>query len=55
VKIDLVGISSVNGAPLRAGLNIPVTFYFAHAGQVTVQVPIGAPADTSAVLSAANG
>lgn len=55
VAIDLTGIKSVNGAPLRAGITIPVTFYFAHAGQLTLQVPIGAPADTSAVLSAANG
>jgi copper(I)-binding protein len=47
VKIELVGIKSLNGAPLRAGLTIPMTFYFQHAGQVTlVQVPIGAPADS---------
>jgi hypothetical protein len=48
MTIDLVGIRSVNGAALRAGLTIPMTFYFAHSGQVTLaQVPIGAPADTS--------
>jgi copper(I)-binding protein len=47
VKIELVGIKSLNGAPLRAGLTIPMTFYFQHAGQVTLaQVPIGAPADS---------
>jgi copper(I)-binding protein len=44
VTIELVGIKSLNGAPLRAGLTIPITFTFAHAGQVTLgQVPIGAP------------
>lgn len=48
VTIDLVGIRSVNGAPLRAGLTIPLTFYFQKSGQVTLpQVPIGAPADSS--------
>ncbi|HEX5116464.1 MAG TPA: hypothetical protein VFW65_14810 [Pseudonocardiaceae bacterium] len=48
VTIDLVGIRSINGASLRAGLTIPMTFYFAHAGQVTLaQVPIGAPPDSS--------
>jgi copper(I)-binding protein len=48
VVIELIGMRSVNGAPLRAGLTIPMTFYFAHAGQVTLaQVPIGAPPDTS--------
>ncbi|HEX3590419.1 MAG TPA: hypothetical protein VHV74_12380 [Pseudonocardiaceae bacterium] len=48
VTIDLVGIRSVNGAPLRAGLTIPLTFYFQRSGQVTLpQVPIGAPADSS--------
>jgi copper(I)-binding protein len=44
ITIELIGIKSINGAPLRAGLTIPVTFTFAHAGQVTLaQVPIGAP------------
>jgi copper(I)-binding protein len=44
VKIELIGFKSVNGAPFRAGLTIPVTFTFAHAGQVTLaQVPVGAP------------
>lgn len=48
VVIELIGMRSVNGAPLRAGLTIPMTFYFAHAGQVTLpQVPIGAPSDTT--------
>ncbi|HEX3649517.1 MAG TPA: hypothetical protein VHV49_13910 [Pseudonocardiaceae bacterium] len=48
VTIELVGIRSVNGGPLRAGLTIPMTFYFAHAGQVTLaQVPIGAPSASS--------
>jgi copper(I)-binding protein len=48
VTIELVGIRSLNGASLRAGLTIPITFYFANAGQVTLaQVPIGAPADAS--------
>ncbi|HEX5406040.1 MAG TPA: hypothetical protein VFX16_27505 [Pseudonocardiaceae bacterium] len=47
MKIELVGIKSLNGQPLRAGLTIPMTFYFQHAGQVTLaQVPIGAPADS---------
>jgi copper(I)-binding protein len=46
VTIELVGIKSVNGASLRAGLTIPITFYFQHAGQVTINaVPIGAPSD----------
>ncbi len=55
MTIDLVGIKSLNGAPLRAGLTIPMTFYFAHAGQVTLpQVPIGAPAD-GAARSSSNG
>lgn len=54
VTIELVGIKSINGNPLRAGLTIPITFYFQHAGQVTIQaVPIGAPSDTQ--VSAANG
>jgi copper(I)-binding protein len=44
ITIELTGIKSLNGAPLRAGLTIPITFTFAHAGQVTLaQVPIGAP------------
>lgn len=48
VTIDLIGIRTLNGAPLRAGLTIPITFYFQHAGQVTLpQVPIGAPTDNS--------
>jgi hypothetical protein len=48
VTIDVVQIRSVNGGSLRAGLTIPMTFYFAHAGQVTlVQVPIAAPADNA--------
>jgi hypothetical protein len=56
ITIDLVDIKSLNGLPLRAGLTIPVTFYFAHAGQVTLQqVPIAAPADNPAQLSRANG
>jgi copper(I)-binding protein len=47
VTIELVGLKSINGAPLRAGLTIPLTFYFQHAGQVTLaQVPVGAPADS---------
>jgi copper(I)-binding protein len=55
VRIDLVQIKSINGGPLRAGMTIPLTFYFAHAGQVTLpQVPIGAPADGSSP-SSANG
>jgi copper(I)-binding protein len=45
IAIELTGIKSVNGAPLRAGLSIPVTFRFAQAGEVTVQVPIAAPTD----------
>jgi hypothetical protein len=50
VTVDLVGIRSVNGHPLRAGLTIPLTFYFQHAGHVTLaQVPIGAPSDNSSV------
>lgn len=48
VAIDIVGMRSVNGAPLRAGLTIPMTFYFEHAGQVTLaQVPIASPADNA--------
>jgi hypothetical protein len=48
VTIDIVQIRSVNGGSLRAGLTIPMTFYFAHAGQVTLaQVPIAAPADNA--------
>jgi hypothetical protein len=46
VTIELVDIRSINGGQLRAGLTIPITFYFAHAGQITLpRVPIGpAPA-----------
>ncbi|HEY0806783.1 MAG TPA: hypothetical protein VGD84_17045 [Pseudonocardiaceae bacterium] len=52
VSIVLSGIKSVNGSPLRAGMTIPITFYFLHAGQVTVTaVPIGAPQDAPAVLN----
>jgi hypothetical protein len=48
VTIDLVGMKSINGQSLGAGLTIPITFYFAHAGTLTLaQVPIGAPADNS--------
>jgi copper(I)-binding protein len=48
VTITLQGIRSYNGAALRAGLTIPITFYFAHAGNVTVDaVPIGAAPDTA--------
>ncbi|HYS36636.1 MAG TPA: hypothetical protein VEO01_13510 [Pseudonocardiaceae bacterium] len=47
MTIELVGFRSVNGGPLRAGMTIPITFFFAHAGQVTIgQVPIGAPPDS---------
>lgn len=54
VTIDLVGLRSVNGQPLRAGLTVPMTFYFQRAGHVTIgQVPVGAPPDSSA--GAANG
>ncbi len=49
VTIDIVQIKSINGGSLIAGLTIPMTFYFAHAGQVTLaQVPIAAPADNAA-------
>lgn len=52
VTIDLVGIRSVNGHPLRAGLAIPLTFYFQHAGKVTIgRVPIGAPPDKGVVAN----
>lgn len=47
VTITLTGIKTVNGAPLRAGLTIPITFSFARAGQVTINVPVAAPADNS--------
>jgi hypothetical protein len=30
-------------APLRAGLNIPVTFQFRNAGKLTLPVPMAAP------------
>lgn len=45
VTIVLVGIKSINGLPLRIGLTVPITFYFAHGGQVTLNVPIAPPAD----------
>jgi copper(I)-binding protein len=46
VKIVLVGIRTINGQSLRAGLTIPITFTFARAGQVTLQeVPIAAAPD----------
>jgi copper(I)-binding protein len=49
VTITLQGIRSYNGAALRAGLTIPITFYFAHAGNVTIDaVPIGAAPDAAA-------
>ena len=51
VKIMLTGIKTVNGAPLRAGLTIPITFVFAKAGQVTINVPIAAPADNSPAVA----
>ena len=47
VSIVLTGIKSINGEPLRSGLTIPVTFVFAHGGQVTLNVPIAAPADNA--------
>lgn len=57
VQIVLTGIKEVNGAPLRSGLTIPITFSFAHAGQVTVAVPIGAPPDNASypTTAGANG
>jgi copper(I)-binding protein len=52
MTIELVGLRSVNGGPLRAGMTIPITFFFAQAGQVTIgQVPIGAPPDASVVAT----
>lgn len=52
MTIELVGFRSVNGGSLRAGMTIPITFFFAHAGQVTIgQVPIGAPPDSSVVAT----
>jgi copper(I)-binding protein len=45
ITVTLVGLKTVNGAPLRAGLTIPITFRFAKFGEVTVYAPIGAPAD----------
>lgn len=49
VSIVLHLIKTVNGGPLRSGMTIPITFYFANAGQVTINnVPIGAPPDTTA-------
>lgn len=55
--IVLSGMRSINGGPLRAGMTIPITFIFAHAGQVTIQnVPVGAPPDGTGVLNpAGNG
>lgn len=47
VDIVLVGIKAANGQPIRSGLTIPITFTFAHAGQITIQVPIAAPADNA--------
>lgn len=55
ITIELVGIKSINGGSLRAGLTIPITFYFAHAGQATLQVPVGAPADSASLASSTNG
>lgn len=50
--IVLSGMRSINGGPLRPGMTIPITFIFAHAGQVTIQnVPVGAPADGTGVLN----
>lgn len=47
VSIVLVGIRSENGASLRPGLTIPLTFYFAKAGPLTLNnVPIGDAADS---------
>jgi hypothetical protein len=54
VAIVLTGIKTINGAPLRAGLTIPITFYFAQGGQLTLDVPIGAPADNFTPTSAAS-
>jgi copper(I)-binding protein len=52
MTIELVGFRSVNGGSLRAGMTIPITFFFARAGQVTIgQVPIGAPPDSSVVAT----
>jgi copper(I)-binding protein len=51
VRIELVGIKTINGGPLRAGMTIPITFTFAHSGRVTLNVPIAAPADNSTVNS----
>ena len=53
VSIVLHLIKSVNGGPIRSGMTIPITFYFEHAGQVTINnVPIAAPPDGgSAALS----
>ncbi|HWE89419.1 MAG TPA: hypothetical protein VG317_08140 [Pseudonocardiaceae bacterium] len=48
VAIVLTGLKTINNAPLRAGLTVPITFYFANAGQLTLDVPVGAPADSSA-------
>jgi copper(I)-binding protein len=54
VEIVLTGIKTYNGAPLRSGLTIPITFTFAHAGRVTVEVPIAAPADNYTPASSAD-
>jgi copper(I)-binding protein len=51
VSIVLHLIKSVNGGPIRSGMTIPITFYFEHAGQVTIDnVPIGAPPDGGAAV-----
>jgi copper(I)-binding protein len=55
VSIMLVGIKSINGAPLGTGLTVPITFYFAHGGQVTLDVPIAPPADNFTPSSATGG
>ncbi|HEX3787669.1 MAG TPA: hypothetical protein VHW44_07405 [Pseudonocardiaceae bacterium] len=47
VRIVLVSLKTINGAPLRAGLTIPITFTFAYAGQVTVDTPVEAPPDNA--------
>lgn len=41
IRIALAGLT----APIRTGLAVPVTFTFERAGSVTLQVPIGAPAE----------
>lgn len=47
VTIVLTQLKTVNGGSLRSGLTIPITFSFAKAGQVTINVPIAAPADNN--------